>query len=296
MPHDETLSLNIKKARSGALLSIITYIFLTTVKIIVGYIDSSHALIADGLNNFTDVIGSLALFIGLTIALVPRDKNHTYGHYRAELIAALIASFIMFAVGIQVIIQAIGKVTSNTYANPSLLSLYVSIGSMVIMLVVALYNYRLAKRVNSVALKAASFDNFQDGLVSLGATVGIIGVLIGIETLDTIASFVIGVVIIYTGIMIFKETATTLTDGFDSKLLKQMRELVEDIEGVINVVDLKGRSHGFMYFIDVTVTINPHLNVVEGHKITEDIENMMREEFGDTETIVHLEPSLKKPL
>lgn len=296
MSHDESLSLNIKKARSGAMLSIITYVFLTLVKILVGYIDSSHALIADGFNNFTDVIASTALFIGLTIALVPRDKNHTYGHFRAELIAALIASFIMFAVGIQVLIQSVEKVVHGTYAEPSVLSLYVSIGSMVIMLVVAWYNYNLAKKVKSVALKAASFDNFQDGLVSLGATVGIIGVLLGFETLDTIASFAIGIVIIYTGIIIFKETSTTLTDGFDSTLLTQMRELIGEIEGVISVVDIKGRSHGFIYFIDVTVTINPHLNVVEGHKITEDIENKMREEFGDTETIVHLEPSLKKTL
>src|SRR5699024_8655889 len=80
---------NIKKARLGAVLSIVTYIFLTLVKITFGFLDQSDALIADGLNNFTDVIGSTALFIGLTIALIPRDDNHTYGHYRAELIAAL---------------------------------------------------------------------------------------------------------------------------------------------------------------------------------------------------------------
>lgn len=288
----KSINKNIKKARLGAVLSIVTYIFLTLVKITFGFLDQSDALIADGLNNFTDVIGSTALFIGLTIALIPRDDNHTYGHYRAELIAALIASFIMFAVGIQVIIQTVIKFINNDYAEPSTTSLYISIFSMIIMLIVAFINFRLANKVNSVALKAASFDNLQDGLVSLGAAIGIIGVLIGFETLDTIASFLIGILIIYTAVIIFKETATTLTDGFNSKTLKEMEEIVQNVSGVIDVVDIKGRSHGFIYFVDVTVTVNPKLNVVEGHLITERIERAMSDAFGDTETIVHIEPAL----
>lgn len=288
----KSINKNIKKARLGAVLSIVTYIFLTLVKITFGFLDQSDALIADGLNNFTDVIGSTALFIGLTIALIPRDDNHTYGHYRAELIAALISSFIMFAVGIQVIIQTVIKFINNDYAEPSTTSLYISIFSMIIMLIVAFINFRLATKVNSVALKAASFDNLQDGLVSLGAAIGIIGVLIGFETLDTIASFLIGILIIYTAVIIFKETATTLTDGFNSKTLKEMEEIVQNVSGVIDVVDIKGRSHGFIYFVDVTVTVNPKLNVVEGHKITERIERAMSDAFGDTETIVHIEPAL----
>ena len=288
----KSINKNIKKARLGAVLSIVTYIFLTLVKITFGFLDQSDALIADGLNNFTDVIGSTALFIGLTIALIPRDDNHTYGHYRAELIAALIASFIMFAVGIQVIIQTIIKFINNDYAEPSTTSLYISIFSMIIMLIVAFINFRLANKVNSVALKAASFDNLQDGLVSLGAAIGIIGVLIGFETLDTIASFLIGILIIYTAVIIFKETATTLTDGFNSKILKEMEEIIQNVSGVIDVVDIKGRSHGFIYFVDVTVTVNPKLNVVEGHMVTERIERAMSDAFGDTETIVHIEPAL----
>lgn len=288
----KSINKNIKKARLGAVLSIVTYIFLTLVKITFGFLDQSDALIADGLNNFTDVIGSTALFIGLTIALIPRDDNHTYGHYRAELIAALIASFIMFAVGIQVIIQTVIKFINNDYAEPSTTSLYISIFSMIIMLIVAFINFRLANKVNSVALKAASFDNLQDGLVSLGAAIGIIGVLIGFETLDTIASFLIGILIIYTAVIIFKETATTLTDGFNSKTLKEMEEIIQNVSGVIDVVDIKGRSHGFIYFVDVTVTVNPKLNVVEGHMITERIERAMSDAFGDTETIVHIEPAL----
>lgn len=288
----KSINKNIKKARLGAVLSIVTYIFLTLVKITFGFLDQSDALIADGLNNFTDVIGSSALFIGLTIALIPRDDNHTYGHYRAELIAALIASFIMFAVGIQVIIQTVIKFINNDYAEPSTTSLYISIFSMIIMLIVAFINFKLATKVNSVALKAASFDNLQDGLVSLGAAIGIIGVLIGFETLDTIASFLIGILIIYTAVIIFKETATTLTDGFNSKTLKEMEDIIQNINGVIDVVDIKGRSHGFIYFVDVTVTVNPKLNVVEGHMITERIERAMSNAFGDTETIVHIEPAL----
>lgn len=100
----------LQQAQKGAKVSIIMYVLLTTFKLLFGYIHDSQALVADGLNNATDVVSSVALLIGLAVSMKPADDNHNYGHYRSEYIGSLIASFIMFAVSVQVILQGI-KIT-----------------------------------------------------------------------------------------------------------------------------------------------------------------------------------------
>ena len=97
---------NLKEGEKGAWLSIWTYLTLSAVKLIVGIIGSSEALKADGLNNTTDIIASIAILVGLRIAQKPPDADHHYGHMRAETVASLIAAFIMAFVGFQILINA----------------------------------------------------------------------------------------------------------------------------------------------------------------------------------------------
>src|SRR5659263_336830 len=96
----------LKLAERGARISIIAYIVLASLKLGIGYLSGSKALTADGLNNTTDIIASLAVLIGLRISRKPADDDHLYGHFRAETIASLIASLIMIAVGSDVLYKA----------------------------------------------------------------------------------------------------------------------------------------------------------------------------------------------
>lgn len=98
---------DIRKGEKGAMVSIAAYLVLSAFKLICGYLFASSALLADGFNNLTDIVASLAVLIGLRISRKPPDSDHTYGHFRAETVAALMASFIMALVGIQVIVEAV---------------------------------------------------------------------------------------------------------------------------------------------------------------------------------------------
>lgn len=284
----------LQQAQKGAKVSIIMYVLLTTFKLLFGYIHGSQALVADGLNNATDVVSSVALLIGLGISMKPADKNHNYGHYRSEYIGSLIASFIMFAVSVQVILQGIKNYIRQEYSNPSIETAVVAILSAFAMLAVYIYNRNLAKKLDSSALKAAAADNLSDALVSLGAFIGIVGVFFGLTFLDTVAAIVVGLLIMKTAIEIFFETAITLTDGFDADTLEHMKRIVLSVDNVESCVDIKGRNHGVMTFVDVTVTVNPDFTVAESHGITEHIEHAIKEEYGAVETIVHLEPGIDK--
>src|SRR6478735_2286335 len=104
---EEQAYLDLKRGERGAVISIIAYICLSIIKLIVGVLADSEALKADGLNNATDIIASAAVLIGLKLSQRPADDDHPYGHWKAENVASLVASFIMMVVGIQVVTNAV---------------------------------------------------------------------------------------------------------------------------------------------------------------------------------------------
>lgn len=281
---------NLRAGEKGAWLSIGAYIILSTIKLTVGYFGDSEALKADGLNNTTDIIASVAVLIGLRISQRPPDSNHPYGHLRAETIASLMASFIMMMVGLQVLLTSIMNLWNPVRETPSTLTAIVALGSAAVMYGVYRYNLTLAKKINSSAVKAAAYDNRSDALVSIGTAIGIFGAIIGFPIIDTLTALVVAIIIIKTAFEIFWEAVQTLTDGFDIEEAETLSVLIHNVDGVIDLVDLKGRTHGNVSFIDVTVTVNPNLNVWESHRITEKIESTVKRLSPFCTVLVHIEP------
>lgn len=284
---------DIKQGEKGAWVSICAYIILSLLKFTVGFIGNSEALRADGLNNSTDVIASVAILIGMKIARKPPDENHRYGHFRAETIASLIASFIMFSVGVQVLIGAGKALYLGTSETPQLLTAWTALFSGFVMFFVYRYNVKLAKKINSQSLRAAAQDNRADALVSLGAFVGIIGSILGIVWLDTLAAFVVGMIICKTAWEIFHETTHDLTDGFNEDNLQKIKKTIWSTPGVKSIVDIKARKHGNQPLVDVTIEVDPHLNVVESHEISEEVEVRMLKKHKISHVHVHIEPISK---
>ena len=287
---------NLRAGEKGAYLSIVAYIFLSALKLIFGYVGESEALKADGLNNTTDIIASVAVLIGLKISQRPPDDDHRYGHFRAETIASLIASFIMVYVGIEVLIGAGKNLVNPIHQNPDVLTIGIALFSAVVMYGVYIYNIRLAKRINSTAVKAAAYDNRSDALVSIGTAIGITAAIFGFPIIDTITAFIIGLIIIKTAVEIFKEAVHLLTDGFDSELIAEITEEVSQMPRVREVVEVRGRVHGSLLLIDVIVCVNPNLNVRDSHSITEEIEETVKNLNRNALTFVHIEPYEPKEL
>ena len=281
---------NLRAGEKGAYLSIVTYIVLSIFKLTAGYIGNSEALRADGLNNTTDIIASVAVLIGLRISQRPPDDDHRYGHFRAETIASLIASFIMIYVGIEVLISAVESMINPAEETPDILTIFVSLISAVIMYGVYKYNYNLAERIKSTAVKAAAYDNRSDAFVSIGTAIGIVAAIIGFPIIDTITAFIIGIIIIKTAIDIFKEAVYLLTDGFDSKFLAKVRAEIESMPQVREITEIRGRQHGGMMLIDITISVNPNLNVRRSHDISNRIEQHIQSLNSEAVTFVHIEP------
>ncbi|MUT67751.1 cation diffusion facilitator family transporter [Paenibacillus sp. NEAU-GSW1] len=280
----------IRQGEKGAWVSIGAYLALSAIKLVAGYWFASGALVADGFNNLTDIVASAAVLIGLRISQKPPDKDHAYGHFRAETIAALIASFIMATVGIQVLITAGGSLFSSERHAPSLSSAWVALFAAACMAVVYMYNRRLANRINNQALMAAAKDNLSDALVSIGAAVGIIGAQFGMPWLDPVAAVVVGLIICKTAWSIFYSSTHALTDGFDANELSTLRATVERTNGVKSIKDMKARVHGSNVLIDVIVGVDPELTLIESHQISDDIEKQLEHKHNIMSVHVHVEP------
>ncbi|EOH92940.1 cation diffusion facilitator family transporter [Enterococcus villorum] len=280
----------LKQAELGAIISIVAYIIVSILKLTVGNMANSEALRADGLNNFTDILASVAVLIGLRISRKPADNEHRYGHWKAENIASLVTSFIMLLVGLQVLYSAIMSIADKKMETPDMTAAVVGVLSAILMYGVYSFNKRLAAKVKSPGLLAAAKDNLSDAWTSIGTAVAVFAASFNLGWLDSLAAIVVGLLILKTAIDIFKESSFSLSDGFDQEKLDQYKQIIEEIPEVQSVKSIKGRTYGSNTYVDIMVTMNPNLTVKESHAVSDLIENTLFEKFQVLETDVHVEP------
>ncbi|MEK3799581.1 cation diffusion facilitator family transporter [Peribacillus sp. FSL H8-0477] len=280
-------------AEKGAYVSIAAYLFLSVLKLSIGYFGHSQGLWADGLNNTTDILASLAVLIGLKISKRPPDEDHAYGHRRAETIASLVSAFIMASVGVQVIVTGIQTFFSGHHETPSILTSYTALFSAIFMYGIYRYNLNISKKINSASINAVAQDNKSDALVSLGALVGILGTQIGINWLDSVAALLVGIIICKTAWSIFRDSSYSLTDGFDEQLLQTIGETISKTPGVKEMSEIKARMHGNQILVESTIHVDSTLSILEGHHITEKVEENLSKQHNIKQAIIHVEPFTK---
>lgn len=282
---------NLKLAERGAIISISAYIILSGIKLAAGHIFHSDALTADAFNNISDIIGNVAVLIGLRMAQKPADTDHKFGHWKMEDLASLITSFIMFMVGFQVLYSTFIKIISNQTVEIDMTGAIVGIFSALVMIGVYLYNKSLAKRVHSKALEAAAKDNLSDAVTSIGTSVAIIAAAFNFPIVDKFAAVVITFFILKTAYEIFMESFFTLSDGFDEELLHKYEEDILKLPKVVAVKSQRGRTYGANIYLDIVLEMNPDLSVYESHEITEQVEQLLILKYGVFDVDIHVEPS-----
>ena len=211
---------NLKLAERGAIISILTYLFLSAAKLATGHLLHSSSLVADGFNNVSDIVGNVALLIGIRLARQPADRDHRFGHWKIEDLASLITSNIMFYVGFDVLRDTIQKILSREQTVIDPLGATLGVISAIIMFTVYLYNTHLSKQAKSKALKAAAKDNLSDAVTSLGTSIAILASSFNYPIVDKLVAIIITFFILKTAYDIFIESSFSLSDGFDEHLLE----------------------------------------------------------------------------
>ena len=274
----------------GAWLSIAAYVLLSTVKVLVGWRAGSRGMLADGLNNLTDVLASIAVLWGIRAAAAPADAEHRYGHGRAETVAQVIVGTVMALVGLNVGAGALQALFVPGGQPPDPYAAWVGLAGAAIMGAVYVYNRRLARRTGSIALLAAARDHRSDALVSLGTVVGIWGSGRGWPWLDPVAGLVVALLVVRTAWRLMAEATHELLDGYDSERLVRLGRRVAAVPGVKAVRDVRGRRLGKVSAIDVTITVDPRLTVEESHAVADRVEQALRQDPDIQHVHVHVEP------
>ncbi len=263
------------------------------LKIIVGYLAHSHALLADGIHSFSDLIGDSLILIAAKMGGKMPDKDHPYGHKRIETLAAMVIAIILLMVGGSIIYNTYQHIQQETlatiYSAPVIIAALISIAVKE-----WLYRYTLTKGkiIHSNLLITNAYHNRSDVWVSALVLISATANIFGIPYADNISAGIIGVVIIYSGIRLFFRGMLELIDtGVDETMLEEIKKCIQTVPGVVSIHQLRTRSHGGKVFIDAHILVNPLISVSEGHHIGEKVHEQLLKIFPEVaDVIVHIDP------
>ena len=268
-------------------------IFLAFIKIIAGILGKSSVMIADGLHSASDIITSMGVLIGNYISSKPFDKEHNYGHEKAETLVSFLLSIILVGVALSIGYEASKSLFNiEGIAIPTLLPLVVSIISILIKEYQYRITIRIAKKINSPALKADAWHHRSDALSSIAAFVGIGGAMLGFKILEPLASIVVALFVCKVGYDILKNAVNELMDvSIDETYENEIKKIAQLTEGVMNLGSLRTRKHGASAYVDLVICVNGKLTVTSGHDIATNLEKKIQNDINIVKGItVHVEP------
>ncbi|WP_425446271.1 cation diffusion facilitator family transporter [Dethiothermospora halolimnae] len=277
-----------------AWITIIINIILSFLKVIVGIIGNSTAILADGIHTISDVISSLGIVIGFFISKKPADKEHPYGHEKAETIAGFVLSIFLTFVGLRIGYMSIKMIITNNIETPKSIAIWVAAMSIVIKEIqfrIAIYG---GKKINSDALIADAWHHRSDALSSIGALIGIIGARMGYKILDPIAGIVVSFIIVKVGIELFIKGYNELMDMcIEDEKIDMLYEEIMSRDNIRSISQIKARKHGSKVFFEVKVCVDSNMTVAKGHDIAEEVERIIYGTIKDTkDVIVHINPCI----
>lgn len=284
-----------EEATKVTLISIIWNVILTFIKVLGGILGKSNAMIADGLHSASDIISSIGVLIGNKIAKTPNDKEHNYGHEKAETLVSFLLSMLLIGVALKISLNGINSLIHlNDVQVPTFLPLIISVISIGIKEYQYKITIKVAKKINSPSLKADAWHHRSDALSSVAAFIGIGGSLLGFKALDPIATVVVGLFVAKVGLDIFKDAINELMDySINENDESQIITIANDTDGVLNIGELRTRKHGSMAYVDLTICVNKDLTVLQGHEIANKLEISILEELQIVKGItVHVEPCI----
>jgi len=284
-----------KTAVKTVYFSIISNALLATIKWLSGFFGHSYALIADAIESTTDIVSSILVLFGIKYSSKPADKNHPYGHGRIEpLITFLVVGFLIFSASI-IAIHAIENI-KTPHQLPRAYTLMVLAGIITWKEI----SYRLvvkkSKETKSTSLKADAWHHRSDAITSVAAFVGITVALIlgkGYESADDWAALFASLFILYNCYLIFRPALGEIMDEHThDEFVERIREISKKVEGVMGTEKCFVRKTGMKFHIDLHATVDSQISVKEGHKISHELKDKIREEIPEISNIlIHIEPN-----
>jgi cation diffusion facilitator family transporter len=265
------MELRHKQIIRASWVSITGNALLSVLKITVGMIAGSMAVVADGIESASDILTSVITLITAHIMSHPPDIRYPYGYERADTIASKALSFVIFFAGAQLAISAVTKLIEGGAGEiPSLFAIWVIIASIFGKLLLALYQFRVGKNTGSSMLIANARNMQSDVMISLAVLIGLLfTVFLDMPIIDTITALAVSVWIMATAIRIFFQSNRDLMDGMDNpELYKKVFAIISEVKGVYNPHRARIRKSGNKYVIEIHIEVDGSSTVVEAHAVS----------------------------
>ncbi|MEH6904140.1 cation diffusion facilitator family transporter [Neobacillus drentensis] len=285
-------------AKKVAWISVISNIILTVGKIVIGWYGNSDAVFADGIHSAADVFASIIVLLVIKIANKPADKEHPYGHGKAEVIVSGIIGILLFFVAIYVVYEGISGFFHEV-ESPSLLAMWVALFSYATKVMLYRSSLKVAKQNKSKAIEAIAFDHKADIVASIAAAIGVLISIAGnrfdIHFLlygDKAAS-------IFVAYLIFKIAKEMLTEAFDillernidTETLQEYIAAVKAFEEVKRIDRIRARELGHYVLVDLRISIDHFKTIKQGHDLAKLIKQRLMDKFDNIqEVLIHLNP------
>jgi cation diffusion facilitator family transporter len=273
-------------------LNAVINLALAGVKVSIGLLAGSGALVADGLNSTSDLLSNLVAWGGYRLSLRPPDEDHHYGHGNAEAIAAALIGMIILAAGGTVIwrlFSAENLTAGGELGIAALLAAALSVGANHWL---SRVNLAEARRTHSQVLTALGRDKRSDALFSLLVVVGIGSSLLRIPWIEPTVTFLVGAWVCVLGLRSISEAIDVLMDRVtDPTLRAELAEVAGTVDGVERADEIRIHPLGSTYRADLTIHVNGTLTVERGHEIAQEVEAAVtRRHDRIVQVHVHVEP------
>lgn len=286
---------NEQTAIKATYFSIVGNISLAIIKGLAGFFGNSYALIADAIESTTDIFASFLVLFGIKYSNRPADKNHPYGHGRAEpLITFLVVGFLITSATI-IAYESINNIRT-AHELPHSWTLYV-LGAIIIW---KEYSFRIVMKrsieTNSSSLKADAWHHRSDAITSVAAFIGISIALIlgkGYEAADDWAALFASGFILFNSYLIFRPALGEIMDEhvYDD-LIEKIRDVSHQVEGIIDTEKCFIRKAGMKYHVDLHAIVSANITVKEGHDLAHKLKDTLREKLPELgHVLIHVEPN-----
>ena len=276
------------------LVGVLVNTLLILLKFAAGIFGSSQALIADAVHSISDLFTDTVVLIGIRISQKPPDKTHHFGHARIETLASLIVGMALIGTALYLGIDASLTIHSHTEYHPTGLALFGAGVSIVLKEVLYHYTIRTGRRIKSQLIVANAWHHRSDALSSVAVFIGVAGTQINPSwhILDAFAALLVSFFIVKVGLEILRDALREFTDTAPRpEVIGKIKQCALSVKGVVDTHDLRVRTSGGQYQMEIHIVVDGQLTVLEGHKIAKAVEGCLVEDVGNFDSItIHVDP------
>lgn len=264
---------------------------LLLIKVGVWWVTGSVSLLASVVDSFLDIGASLVNLLVLKYALQPADKEHAFGHGKAESLAALAQAMFITGSAMFLMFNGVERLFRPQVVHEPQLGIAVSVLAIVLTLILVIFQKYVIKKTNSQAISADSLHYQSDLLMNVAIIVALVLSWTGFTHADAIFALLIGAYIMYSASrMAYQATQTLLDRKLPDEELIQIRAICLSVEHVIGVHGLRTRMSGPTRFIQLHLELDDNMPLIQAHDISDQVEHRLLDAFPDSDILVHQDP------